>query len=563
MFSKEIIQHLKSQILSVQKKQLVWFLLFWGALIYLNALGNQLFWDDHDGIVNNAYIKNWRYLRNYFSENLIAGAGLQSNYWRPLLLIIFSLGWKVWGLWPVGFHLISIATHLLAGYLLFELLRKLTGQKWLAFFPALFFLSHPLQTEAVTYVSGLADPLSAVLIFWGLLLYLEKRSTGKFWPVWGVFALALMTKEKNLIFFPVLLALLEASLFFKENFRWNYSSFTQWLTDNLKKNWPILAMGCFYVLLRATSLNFDNTFNLYAQPNLYADSLLIRTWTFLKIFPQYLGLIFWPFDLHMERLVKIEISPFSFPVFFGLVLLAGLFWRGFSQARKRPLIFLALGWFLLSLLSSSVIPAVSAGIMYEHYLYLPLAGFFFWLTLEVEIFWPKIQASQKYLLGGILILFASLLFFSFLTFQRNRVWKEPIVFYEDVLKYNQTSLRIWNNLGMAYAEAQQPEKAVFAYQKAIELDQENASAPPRHNLANALSALGEKEKALFYYQAALSIDPEFIFSYYPLWKLFQEEGRRDEGIAFFKNLKKQAPEKHWEIDKLIEEMEKSSPDQKK
>jgi tetratricopeptide (TPR) repeat protein len=541
-----------------RKKKIYLLLFFVGIFIYGNALVNQLFWDDNDGIVNNAYIKDWQYLPNYFSENLIAGAGLSSNYWRPILLIIYSVEWQTWGLWPTGFHLISILTHIFASFLLFRFFQLLTQKKWLAFFSTLLFLVHPLQTEAVTYVSGLADPLSTVFILLGLIYYLKRGRENILWPVWFFFILALMTKEKALLIFPALLAILELTLFFQTTaIKINLNAVKAWFLTKLKLLWPVLAIGSFYALLRATSLNFQNTFNLYDGPSTYADSLLVRTWTFFKIFPEYLKLLFWPFNLHMERLVQIEYSPFSPLVLLGLFLLLLFLFRALSQARKNPPIFFALGWFLLSLLSSSGIPAVSSGIMYEHYLYLPLAGFFLWLGLELEklIAHSPNPAVLKKVTLGLVIVFV--FFLSVLTIQRNRVWRTPITLYENILEYNQTSLRVWNNLGMAYADANQMEKAINAYQTATELDPEKVSAPPYHNLANAFFALGKKDEAIANYKEALSVNPDFIFSYGALFNLFLAEKKYAEGIAFFEDLRQKSPSNKASIDELIGLLKKS------
>ena len=56
-----------------------------GLILYANSLNNQMFWDDQDIILNNQYVQNFDWPK-FFSENQIAGAGLTSNYWRPLML---------------------------------------------------------------------------------------------------------------------------------------------------------------------------------------------------------------------------------------------------------------------------------------------------------------------------------------------------------------------------------------------------------------------------------------------------------------------------------------------
>jgi len=150
-----------------------------GFVLYTNSFPNQMFWDDDDCILKNQFIQNWQYFPKYFSENLIAGAGLLSNYWRPILLTAFSLEWHLWKDWAPGYHFVNTSFHITDAILLFFILLYIFKNRWLAFFTALVFLVHPLQTEAVTYVSGLGDSLSVFFMFLGILFYLKFRISKK------------------------------------------------------------------------------------------------------------------------------------------------------------------------------------------------------------------------------------------------------------------------------------------------------------------------------------------------------------------------------------------------
>ena len=338
-----------------KNKNLVLMLILAGFLVYANALPNQLFWDDDDGIIKNVYLRDWQNFENFFRENLIAGAGLNSNYWRPLLLITYSIEWHLWQDWTPGYHFTNILIHLAAGIALFYLLLKLFKNQAIAFFTALIFLIHPLQTEAVTYVSGRADPLSTLLIFLGLIFYLRSKEPlnsitdqkirksqnqaqvktlsqtkhkPKAWPIILCFVLSLMTKEKSVMIFPGLLLLIDLYLYLKQEpdpalkksaRKTNADqsihsgkslsptrSLSRFLLTELKNLYPYLLIGGFYSLLRATVLNFQNTFNLYNEANPYTESILVRIFTFLKILPEYLFISFAPQNLHMERLVDFQ-----------------------------------------------------------------------------------------------------------------------------------------------------------------------------------------------------------------------------------------------------------------
>ena len=118
-----------SYIQKHKKIVILFVLLVVGLIIYGNSFNNEFFWDDDDSIVNNIYIKDWKYLDNYFLENLIAGAGQVTDYYRPILLICFSLDYHFWGLEPFGFHLTNTFLHIIAAFLIFLLLRRLIKKK--------------------------------------------------------------------------------------------------------------------------------------------------------------------------------------------------------------------------------------------------------------------------------------------------------------------------------------------------------------------------------------------------------------------------------------------------
>ncbi|MFZ5391363.1 MAG: hypothetical protein ACOZAJ_03770 [Patescibacteria group bacterium] len=202
-------------IISHRPQLSAWALFILGLMVYINVLPNQLFWDDYDSIINNFYIKDWSYFGRYFTKNLIAGAGLLSNYWRPLLLILYSIEWHIWGDWAAGYHLVSVVIHLAAGLVFYNLFKKITQRPVIAWLSSLIFIIHPLQTEAVTYVAGRADPLSALLMGLGLLWYWRYRfddsvSTKNRFYILSLLSLlaAILTKDKSIIF-PALLVLME------------------------------------------------------------------------------------------------------------------------------------------------------------------------------------------------------------------------------------------------------------------------------------------------------------------------------------------------------------------
>lgn len=503
-----------------------------GFVLYANTLQNQMFWDDDDGILKNQYIKNWRYFPKFFSENLIAGAGLLSNYWRPILLSVFSSEWHLWQAWATGYHFVNTSFHIADAILLSFILFYIFKNRWLAIFTALVFLVHPLQTEAVTCVSGLGDSLSVFFISLGILFYIKFRVSGKTPLKSGFYflsplmcILALMSKETAIIM-PALIFIVD---FFFLSCNQEKLSFKEKLKEIGKAIWPFFVLAGVYILLRATILNFINTFDLYNEENIFTSNFYVRLFTFFRVLTVYFGLLFWPANLHMERSVDIATSLSSFSVIFGGFIFLGLLVLAFNWFKKFPILSFGILWFFIGLAPTSNLLVPVSGLLYEHWLYLPMIGIF------LILIWLGILIAEKYnlqkILLGIFIIF--LIFLSFLTIHRNKDWRNPITFYNQTLKYAPNSYRIINNLGMAYDDKGDYEQAEKMYQRAIILDLSNPVA--YHNLGNTYRETGKIDLAIENFKTAISLDPKFIFSYNALISLYLENKNYKEAREVLEN----------------------------
>ena len=502
-----------------------------GFLAYVNTLPNGMFWDDDDFILNNRYIQDLGNWPKYFTENMIAGAGLNSNYWRPALQLVFAVEYRLWGAWTPGFHAVNMAGHILAAILLLGLLQRLFKNKFLSLATALIFLLHPVQVEAVSYVNSFGDSLSVIFILGGLHAYMRWRESGRpahdsgwFFSALGAYLIALMSKETAIVM-PGLVFLID----------WIVIKESLWrpkLAKIFGGLWAFLAMLGGYVLLRATVLNFNNTFNIYHEQNVFTGSFYVRLLTFFKVLWLYAAVIFWPVDLHMERSPAIGFvtSPFNWQVgagviIFGLLLAALVyFWK------KSPAISFGLGWFFIGLSITSNLAVPVSGLMYEHWLYLPLAGF----ALAILTAGTLIFKSSRLQKIGLVILLIFLIGFLMQTVRRNFDWRDPVIFYQQTLRYAPQSYRLLNNLGMEYADLGEYSQAIIYYRRAAENDPGNPVA--FHNLANSYGAQGNFAEAEKNYRQALELDPKFLFSYNSLAALYFQHKKYPEAFAVLEKL---------------------------
>lgn len=76
----------------------------------------------------------------------------------------YMVDFTIWKLNPQGYHLTNIILHTAAALALFWLILVISGDNNLGVPTGIFFVIHPVHTEAVTYISGRSDLLALFFI---------------------------------------------------------------------------------------------------------------------------------------------------------------------------------------------------------------------------------------------------------------------------------------------------------------------------------------------------------------------------------------------------------------
>ena len=496
-------------------------IVLFGMIAYHNCLPNEMFWDDDDFINNNRFIKDFHYWPLWFSQNLVAGSYLVSNYWRPLLLTVFAIEWHWWHNWVYGWHAVSISVHILAAVTLYFLLNRLFANSLLALLTALIFVTHPVHNEAVVYVNSMGDSLAAVFVLSSLLLYARFRQSQK--PAWNshpywtsllLFPLAMLSKETGFVLVG-LLPLTDFLLLSKTK------SFKGRVKQTVAAVWPFIILALTYVILRATVLNFSNSFNFYNTNNAFTTHPAIRLMTFFKTMVQYTRFLFFPYQLRVEREFAWAQSLMEWDVIAGGLLVGFMLFSAIKYWKTRPWISWGVGWFFIAIAPASNVLVPINAVLYEHFLYMPMIG------IALIIVHLSLEAAQKrHIIPMLLKIFAVImLLFCAINIHRNLDWRTSIGFYEQLITYRPDDYRVINNLGMEYANKGIYDKALGSYLKAIALDPQNPVA--YHNIAGTYRDTGHLQLALENFHKALELNPDFIFTYRSLadlyWRLGQWE----------------------------------------
>ncbi len=140
--------------------------------IYSPALNFHFVLDDHR-FVGDPRLQSPGHLWEYFTTYVWAQVpGGPLSFYRPFFVMWLRLNFILSETSPWGWHLLSLAKHLLVANLLGLLVWKLLRDRVAAFVAGTLFVLHPAQTESVAWVT-VPDPLMTAALLVSLLLYLE------------------------------------------------------------------------------------------------------------------------------------------------------------------------------------------------------------------------------------------------------------------------------------------------------------------------------------------------------------------------------------------------------
>ena len=145
---------------------------------YLNTLSNTFVFDDVYVISGNYFIRDWKNFWGLFTSKYFAASGELS--YRPVVTLSYFVDYSLWHLNPLGYHLTNIVLHTLNSTILFFLVQRMVRNMPLAFLASLFFICHPVLSEAVNAISYREDLLAATFFITAFTLYVKLPASNEF-----------------------------------------------------------------------------------------------------------------------------------------------------------------------------------------------------------------------------------------------------------------------------------------------------------------------------------------------------------------------------------------------
>lgn len=463
-------------------------------------------WDD-SAHVTRTDLRSWAGLARIWFD-----PGITQQYY-PLIHGLFWVEHRMWGDWPLPYHLVNVALFAASALLLVKILRQLEiPGAWLA---AGIFALHPVQVESVAWVTELKNMLSGLLYFSAALAYLEFDRTRKRGP----YAAALLFFLLGLISKSVI-ATLPAAL--PVIFWWKRGTLS-WKRDALPLV-PFFGVGLFGGLFTA----WMETHIVGAHGAIYNVSFIERCLIAGRNVWFYVGKLFWP-----EQLIfiyprwDIDAAAWWQYLFPAAVLgVAGvLLWL--SRRWRGPLagflffvgtLFPALGFFDVYPFRYSFVA--------DHFQYLACLGIIVpcaaGLTLLCRSQFPRFPGwGTGFAVGWLLVL-------GIASWQRAWAYRSDEILWRDTLAKNPNCWMADNNLGLLLMDRGQLAEAKSCFLTALNLDPNNPAA--LLNLGLYYFRSGQIDEAMDVYRKVQAVDPENAEVYNDLGLALTQKGRFNEAL---------------------------------
>lgn len=426
---------------------------------------------------------------------------------------------------PAPFHLTNLILHALSVAMCFGLLRALVKDDLAAALGAAVFGLHPIQVEAVAWVSGLKDVLSGFFCFLAMWQYVvlargdgdgpegHVHLPGLRWTVGTVALVLALLSKPSAVVVPALLVLIDYLIL-----RRPLSRVIKW-----SAGWFALAIGAALLartVQPATGTSVDVA--LWQRPFVAGDALSF-----------YLHQLVLPLHLapdYGHTPARVFESAYGYaswlvPALIAIALVS--IWRLRSAATASMAVFVA---GVLPVLGLVPFEFQSFSTVSDRYLYLSMLGPAIFTAFVLRRRGPGVAH-----LAAVLILAA----LAFQSTRQVKVWQDTESLLSHTLEVNPHSGLAHSNLGEVLMSAGQVEQAIVHFREAAA--QNPTSAQTRSNLGSALGQTGHLEESVEHLSEAVRLDPDYARARMNLASAYAGLGRNPEAIAELREVTRLEP----------------------
>lgn len=495
------------------------------ALVYSNTLENGFHLDDTHGIRDNVWVRSLRHVPRYFIDPHTLSTYPDQVDYRPLLQTTFALNYAISKYDPWSWHIVNFALHVVVAFGVLRLGLLLLGSRRWTEIPfvdrslgdevssaaAILFSVHPLGAVCINYTWTRSTLLTAALGIHAVASFLEglrRTQAGlgagrKFSASMALYLAALLTKAEAV---SVAGEVIVAALLLDPRLRGASLFRRLYRREFLRAALPFAALTIAYVFFREWIVP-DFMIGIRRGPDNTPWSYFL---TQLRAWWYYVGKLIAPVDLIGDYV--------SYPVSKSLlepnVLLALAGWIGVGILLLRslspaPAIAFLGAWFFLALAPHSSLEPLFERVN-EHRPYAPMIGVLLLALLGGRVVFARLWARSASIFWASLGVLCVV--YGLVTFDRNKVWRDGVTFWQDVVSKDPASSRAHMNYGLALVGKRDEAEAEAHFREAVRL---SASWNLAHiNLGMSLHRQGRIEEALASIGRGIAIDPGDGRGYY-------------------------------------------------
>jgi len=471
-------------------------------------------WDDDRHVTANPCIVGPLGLKEIWTTS--------AGQFFPLVLTTFWVEHVLWGLNPLGYHLVNVFMHGACAIVLWRVLRGLQiPGAWLG---AALWALHPVQVESVAWITEMKNTQSCAFYLLTTLFFVRWLGTKE--PPkrcdWNyalalVFAVLAMASKSSTVVLPIVLCLCA----------WWVEGRWQW--HHLMRLAPVFLMAVVASAITLWPQTPDVT--AIADPQ-FARSGPERVASVGDAAWFYLGKLIWPHPLMaIYPRWRIDAGQWvSYLPLLAVIVVMFILWFK-RETRFRPCFF-ALSYFLVVLspfLGLIDLSFWQYSFVEDHLQYLacmgPLALAGAGLVRLAEFVIPGRPCLQSILGAGVLLALGVL------SWQQTWVYESEETLWTDTLAGNSNCFAGYANLGVVLRKKGQLDEAMVQFQKALAINPNLAAT--YNNIGDVLHEKGQVDEAIAYYQKALEINPNMAEAHNNLGNALLQKRRVDEAMVQF------------------------------
>ena len=393
------------------------------------------------------------------------------------------------------FHLSNVVVHIINGLLVFTIIKQFVVNKWAVLVGVGFFLLHPIQVEAVAWVSEFRSLLATLFALFALYYYLKNQANLSYLAL-IFFVLAVLSKPSAVVLVPFVFLL-------------NYFHFGFKLNKNIQKTLSFALIALVFVIItHSVQFKFNTDISEYSiafwqRPFAWLDSIVF-----------YLYKIVYPYHLGASYTLSpkfISVQWWFYPLALVPLALGYLLWL---RRKTQPLLVFAAVLFVAGFFTTSGFVSFSFqkfSLVADRYIYFAMIG----TALAVANL-----ADRKYwqvLLLGVLLIFAALS-----VFRQIPIWQKPFKLWSHSLNYEAMPQYAHENLAVHFDRKAKAFYNVGEYNQSITYFDKAIKLHPKHYTSNlsitiynkglALLHLKKYQQAIDYFDQANKIDPNYAYT---------------------------------------------------